>query len=90
MGLTQRTDSRDEVLPELGVRQFFVRLDESIVDLQVELGVEKRYGVRYRSVPSYHTLLQRSGLSYQHPEGIYRSRPNEATIAEFEAEAEKK
>ncbi len=37
LGLTRYTDSRDEVLPELGVRQLFHGLDESIVDLQVEL-----------------------------------------------------
>jgi putative transposase len=52
--------------------------------------VEQHYGVYYRSVRSYHELLHESGLSYQRPEGIYRSRPSEAVIAEFEAEAEKK
>jgi putative transposase len=52
--------------------------------------VETHYGVRYRSVRSYHELLHESGLSYQRPEGIYRSRPSEAVIAEFEADAEKK
>lgn len=52
--------------------------------------VEKQYGVRYRSVRSYHTLLHECGLSYQRPEGIYRSRPSEAVIAEFEAATEKK
>lgn len=52
--------------------------------------VEKQYGVRYRSVRSYHTLLHDCGLSYQRPEGIYRSRPSQAVIAEFEADAEKK
>ena len=52
--------------------------------------VETHYGVHYRSVRSYHTLLHEAGLSYQRPEGIYRSRPSEAVIADFEAEAEKK
>ncbi len=52
--------------------------------------VEKHYGVRYRSVRSYHTLLHECGFSYQRSEGIYRSRPSEALIAEFEADAEKK
>jgi transposase len=52
--------------------------------------VEQHYGVHYRSIRSYHTLLHECGLSYQRPEGIYRSRPSEAVIAEFEAEAEKK
>ena len=52
--------------------------------------VKKQYGVHYRSIRSYHNLLQASGLSYQRPEGIYRSRPSEAVIADFEADAEKK
>ena len=52
--------------------------------------VETHYGVRYRSVRSYHRLLEASGLSYQRPEGIYRSRPSDAVIADFEADAEKK
>ncbi len=56
----------------------------------VKQWVEKRCGVRYRSLPSYHHLLTESGLSYQRPEHIYRSRPNEVVIADFEAEAEKK
>ena len=38
LGLMRRTDSRDEVLSELGVRQFFDRQDASIIDFQVELG----------------------------------------------------
>jgi len=41
-------------------------------------------------VRSLHALLADSGLSYQRPEGIYRSRPSQALIADFEAEAEKK
>jgi len=52
--------------------------------------VEQHYDVHYRSVRSYHTLLHECGLSYQRPEGIYRSRPSEAVIADFEADAEKK
>lgn len=52
--------------------------------------VETHYGVYYRSGRSYHELLHESGLSYQRPEGIYRSRPNETVIADFEADAEKK
>jgi transposase len=52
--------------------------------------VQQQYGVTYRSVRSYHSLLEESGLSYQRPEGIYRSRPREAVIAQWEAEAEKK
>jgi len=56
----------------------------------VQTLVENHYKVHYSSVRSYHSLLQESGLSYQRPEGIYRSRPSEAVIVDFEAEAEKK
>jgi putative transposase len=52
--------------------------------------LETQYQVVYRSVRSLHAVLEDSGLSYQRPEGIYRSRPSEAVIAEFEAAAEKK
>lgn len=52
--------------------------------------VEQWYGVRYRSRESYRMLLIGSGFSFQQPEGIYRSRPSEAVIADFEADAEKK
>ena len=52
--------------------------------------VEQWYGVRYRSRESYRLLLVEAGFSFQHPEGVYRSRPSEAVIAEFEADAEKK
>jgi transposase len=52
--------------------------------------VERWYGVRYLSRESYRMLLKQAGLSFQHPEGIYRSRPSEAVIAAFEADAEKK
>jgi transposase len=56
----------------------------------VERVVEKWYGVRYQSRESYRGLLVEAGLSVQQPEGIYRSRPSEAVIADFEADAEKK
>lgn len=56
----------------------------------VERVVEKWYGVRYQSRESYRRLLTEAGFSVQHPEGIYRSRPSEAVIADFEADAEKK
>jgi len=35
-------------------------------------------------------VLIKAGFSFPQPEGIYRSRPNEALIADFEAETEKK
>jgi transposase len=56
----------------------------------VAAAVEGWYGVRYLSRESYRLLLIEAGLSFQHPEGIYRSRPSEAVIADFEADAEKK
>jgi transposase len=56
----------------------------------VERVVEKWYGVRYRSRESYRLLLIEAGFSFQHPEGIYRSRPSQAVISDFEADAEKK
>ena len=52
--------------------------------------VEQGYGVRYASRESYRRLLSEAGFSFQQPEGIYRSRPSEAVIADFEADAEKK
>lgn len=52
--------------------------------------VEKWYGVHYRSRESCRLLLVEAGFSFQQPEGIYRSRPSEAVIADFEATAEKK
>lgn len=56
----------------------------------VAVAVERWYGVRYRSRESYRLLLIEAGLSFQQPEAIYRSRPSEAVITDFEADAEKK
>ena len=56
----------------------------------VATAIEQWYGVRYRSRESYRLVLINAGFSFQQPEGIYRSRPNEAMIANFEAETEKK
>lgn len=52
--------------------------------------IEQWYGVRYRSRESYRLVLIEAGFSFQQPEGIYRSRPSEVVIADFEAQAEKK
>lgn len=73
----------------LGVEER-VRSGEFWTIEDVQHWVKKCYGVVYRSVRSYHSLLTESGLSYQHPEHIYRSRPSEVVIVDFEAEAEKK
>jgi len=56
----------------------------------VAAAVERWYGIRYLSRESYRVLLMEAGLSFQQPEGIYRSRPSDAVIADFEANAEKK
>jgi transposase len=76
----------DEVIaPELRVSQgtFW-----TVSDLQIV--VEAWYDVVYSSPQSYRNLLHECGLSYQQTEQVYRSRPDEQTIAAFEAELEKK
>jgi transposase len=60
----------------------------TVNDLQVV--VQQWYGVTYRSPGSYRRLLHECGLSYQRAEQVYRSRPDEQTVADFEAELEKK
>lgn len=52
--------------------------------------VEKWFGVVYATDTSYQTLFHRSGFSYQRTTKVYRSRPSEAKLAEFEAQLEKK
>lgn len=54
------------------------------------IAVEHWYGVIYQDRGSYRSLLHRCGFSYQKAERVYKSRPSEAQIAEFEAELEKK
>jgi transposase len=56
----------------------------------VAAAVERWYGVQYLSRESYRLLIIEAGFSFQQPEGIYRSRPSDAVIADFEADAEKK
>ena len=52
--------------------------------------VKAWYDVEYRTTDSYRTLLHESGLSYQRTEKVYRSQPDAQTVADFEAELEKK
>ena len=76
----------DEVIaPELRVSQgtFWTVSDMQIV-------VEAWYDVVYSSPQSYRNLMHECGLSFQQTEQVYRSRPDEQTIADFEAELEKK
>jgi transposase len=56
----------------------------------VRIVVERWYGVTYRSDDSYRHLLHASGFSYQRTEQVYRSRPNDVTVSDFEAQLEKK
>jgi transposase len=76
----------DQVLPsEIRVSQgeFW-----TVSDMQV--AVKRWFGVEYRCEDSYRTLLVEAGLSYQRAEGVYRSKPSQIAIADFEAELEKK
>jgi transposase len=60
----------------------------TVSDLQIV--VKAWYVVEYRTADSYRTLLHECGLSYQRTEKVYRSRPDPQTVADFEAELEKK
>lgn len=59
----------------------------TVSDLQIV--VEKWYGVTYGSDTSYRNLLHACGLSYQKVEKVYRSQPGALQLAEFEADLEK-
>lgn len=56
----------------------------------LRLAVEQWFGVVYQDETSYQNLLHKSGFSYQRTTKVYRSRPSEAALAQFEAELEKK
>jgi transposase len=74
--------SPDQVLPpdvRISSGKFW-----TVSDLQI--AIQRWYNVTYQSDNSYRTLLQSSRFSLQRTENRYRSRPDEATIAEFEAE----
>jgi transposase len=60
----------------------------TVSDLQIV--VKAWYDVEYRALDSYRGLLHECGLSYQHTEKVYRSRPDAQAVADFEAELEKK
>lgn len=59
----------------------------TVSDLRI--AVKRWYGVTYQSENSYRTLLKACEFSLQRVENQYRSRPDEETIAEFEAALEK-
>jgi len=60
----------------------------TVSDLQI--GLQRWYGVTWRSATSYRTVLHESRLSVQQVENTYRSRPSDLAVAEFEAQLEKK
>lgn len=60
----------------------------TVSDLQIV--VKAWYEVEYQTVDSYRTLLHECGLSYQRTEKVYRSQPDAQTVADFEAQLEKK
>ncbi len=60
----------------------------TVSDLRIV--VEQWYGVTYHSQNSYRNLLHISQFSLQQPESRYRSRPDDLTVADFEAKLEKK
>lgn len=60
----------------------------TVSDLQIM--VKAWYEVEYHTVGSYRKLLHECGLSYQRTEKVYRSQPDAQTVADFEAELEKK
>ena len=60
----------------------------TVSDLKIM--VKKWYGVTYRSDTSYRTLFDECQFSLQRPASYYRSRPDDWTVATFEAELEKK
>ena len=60
----------------------------TVSDLQIV--VQQWYGVQYMARESYQHLLAECGFRYQHTEKDYRSRPDAQTVADFEAELEKK
>ena len=60
----------------------------TVSDLQIV--IQQWYSMSYRSLDSYRRLLHECRLSYQQTESVYRSRPDALTVADFEAELEKK
>ncbi len=56
----------------------------------VQVAVKAWYGVEYRTYDSCRALLYEANFSYQRTEGVYRSRPSQATVAQFEEALEKK
>jgi transposase len=56
----------------------------------LHLALEAWYGVVYEDPGSYRDVFAACEFSYQRAERVYKSRPSQAQIADFEAELEKK
>jgi transposase len=56
----------------------------------LHLALEAWYGVVYNDPGTYRDLLAACEFSYQRAERVYKSRPSQAEVADFEAELEKK
>jgi transposase len=90
----QRADLRDRLhasRPD-AVLPASQRLDEgpfwTVDDLR--LAIRLWYGVTYKDNGSLRNLFRRCGLSYHKVEAVYKSRPSQMNVADFEAELEKK
>ena len=55
-----------------------------------QVAVKQWYGVTYRTDDSYRALLYEAEFSYQRAEGVSRSQPSQADVAQFEEALEKK
>jgi transposase len=60
----------------------------TVSDLRI--GIQRWYGITWRSHNSYRAVLAQAGLRLQRTENTYRSRPDDLTVADFEARLEKK
>ena len=76
----------DQLLP----REQRVSQGEFWTVSDIQVAVKLWFGVDYACEDSYRTLWHEAGLSYQRTEGVYRSKPSQTVIAEFEAGLEKK
>ncbi|KHE92998.1 MAG: hypothetical protein SCABRO_01246 [Candidatus Scalindua brodae] len=85
----QRTDLRER-LNQGGPAYWQIRDAPYWTVAALQVAIQQWYQVTYQSLRSYVRLFHESGLSYQRPEKVYRSRPAERDISEFEATLEKK
>src|SRR5215216_3169278 len=75
----------DQILP----REVRVSQGEFWTVSDMQVAVKRWFGVAYVCEDWYRTLLYEAGLSYQRTEGVYRSKPSQTVITDFEATLEK-